>query len=339
MDMVLYALLKGKIDEHTLSSTSKVDKVGDYEIRIVDSIPEVRNENYIYIVTRAVKPKDTMVVGGKGVECILCGNTMIGLGVLNGNTFFDGYDYLYNIVRQDFTTIDGYISSDKTKSSQIKSMSLTGRSVIEDNVIKISQVNSIVVGDATIELNKVLCSLPNGVTDTIDLIKGKYSCKVCKDVLDSRIKWRYVATYSGYSEFVISGYSSARPEFLTNSSLLNTSVVETITEDNMIASSGFVASTPSNVSGKECIFVSNGVVKIRISSSRLSATTATALQEYLKNNPITILMQRASEVTEEIDVPILMANDGTTTITMSKEEGYLYPELTVELPLDQTLLV
>ena len=73
MDMVLYALLKGKIDEQTLSSTGKVDKVGDYEIRIVDSIPDVKEENYIYIVTRTAKPKDTMVVGGKGVECILCG--------------------------------------------------------------------------------------------------------------------------------------------------------------------------------------------------------------------------------------------------------------------------
>lgn len=339
MDMVLYALLKGKIDERSLSSTSNVDKVGDYEIRIVGSIPEVREENYIYIVTRTVKPKDTMVVGGKGVECILCGNTMIGLGVLNGNTFFDGYDYLYNIVRQEFTTIDGYITSDKTKSSQIKSMSLTGRSVIEDNVIKNSQVNSVVVGDATIELNKELCSLPNGVADTIDLIKGKYSCKVCKDILDSRIKWRYVATYNGYCEFNINGYSGVKPQFLTNASRLNTSVVETITEDNTIASSGFVASTSSNASGRECIFVSNKVVKIRIHSSKLNAQTATALQEYLTENPITILIQRASEITEEISVPTLMANDGTTTVTVTKEEGRIYPELTVELPLDQTLLV
>ena len=336
MDMVLYSLLKNRIAS---TSSSKVDNVGGYEIRFADSIPTTCEQDTLYIITRDMNSDDKFIVGGKGIECIVFNDIMIGLGVLNGNIFFDGYDFLYDVRRVLFESTNGQIVANNTRETKIKSMSLTGRSVIEDNVIKVGQVNSIVIGDETIELNKELCSLPNGVTDTIDLIKGTYSCKVCKDVLDSRIKWRYVATYSGYCEFVISGYTGSKPEFLTNSSYLNTSVVETITEDNMIASSGFVASASSNASGKECIFVSNSVVKLRISSSRLSATTATALQEYLTNNPITILMQRKLEVVEEVNIPELMAKDGTTTITIEKEEEYLYPELTVELPLDQQTLV
>jgi hypothetical protein len=96
--MVLYSLLKGKINNTEGNKESTVDTVGDYKIEFVTSLPNSRNANTIYFVLR--EPirdgifADKIIVGGKGIQCIAYGDVMLGMGVLNGNTFFDGYDFL-----------------------------------------------------------------------------------------------------------------------------------------------------------------------------------------------------------------------------------------------------
>ena len=88
MDMVLYSLMKNKINN---TPTGQVDNVGGYEIRFVEILPTERDKNTLYFVLGEYKVGDKINIGGKGLDKVVFNDSIIDFGILNGNVFLDKY--------------------------------------------------------------------------------------------------------------------------------------------------------------------------------------------------------------------------------------------------------
>ena len=329
MDMVLYSLLKNRIAS---TSSSKVDNVGGYEIRFADSIPTTCKQDTLYIITRDMNSDDKFIVGGKGIECIVFNDIMIGLGVLNGNIFFDGYDFLYDVRRVLFESTNGQIVANNTRETKIKGLSMTGRTVIEDNKLKRCYVNNLSIGSQIIQFEKELYSIPS-YSDVIDCDSKTFTKRTYTCVIDGSYNWRSISSSGDYTIFRLYGYTT-KPEFLTNSILFNSSLLNNPTSENSVSDSGF---TTGQSSSNECIYVSNSVFYLRINTTRFSSyggTTATYLKRYLTDNPISVLMSRVEPIVETLDIPTeILAQENITQIDIEKEPTDIAPTLKAYMPI------
>ena len=335
MDMVLYSLLKNKIDG---TETNQVDSVGEYEIRIVDSKPSVGSSNTIYFVRGGTpSQEDKLVVGGQKITCIVFENTMIGMGVLNGNVFFDGYDFLYNVKRVLYESVTGSITvSDNIETIKIKSMSIQGRNVIENNSLKKCYIGSLRVGEQTVEFNRELYELPNGSRDVIDIDSKKFTKKTYRGVLDGSLTWRSVSSGGGYLLFRLSNYTyTSKPEFVTNSILFDSAKFNIPDTNNAIMCNNVAIGSYSD---RDCFYVSNNSIYLRISESRIGGTTANILKTYLTNNPIDLVFEYVEpkvEVLETIPNEIIANKQINIEPNFSQTgyENYVYPLLRAYLPV------
>ena len=329
MDMVLYSLLKNRIAS---TSSSKVDNVGGYEIRFADSIPTTCEQDTLYIITRDMNSDDKFIVGGKGIECIVFNDIMIGLGVLNGNIFFDGYDFLYDVRRVLFESTNGQIVANNTRGTKIKELSMTGRTVIEDNKLKRCYVNNLSIGNQIIYFEKELYSTPS-YSDVIDYDDKTFTKRTFTCVLDGSYNWRSLSTDGDYTTFRLYGYTN-KPEFLTYSVLFNHDLLNNPTSENAVADNGF---TIGQASSNECVYVYNSALCLKINTTRLSSyggTTATYLKKYLTDNPISVLMERVNPIIETLDIPTdILAQEGTTQIDIEKGSTDVAPILKASMPI------
>lgn len=329
MDVILYSLLKNKIAN---TDDEKITTVGDYGIEVVDSIPTTREADTIYFVRREAKSDDKLVLGGKGLQCIVYNDIMLGMGVLNGNVFFDGYDFLNNVERIRYTMTDGTtsLSVNNTKNVDIKNMSMLGRTVIENDIIKKCSIKNLVVGEQKISIEKELYSIAtNTKQDEILFNEKKHIKRVSRVVLDTNCKWRNVYTVSDYTLFRVISFTS-RPEFLTSAGSFNSAEFEIPTEENTIIDHNLgIGDLPL----RSCMYVQNSVLYLKLENA-IAGTTVTELNNYLRENPISVILTYNTEKVMDIDLPdVILAQNGATTITLETDEGNTVPTFEADLPI------
>ena len=344
MDMALYSLFKNKIAN---SPTGQVDNVGGYEIRFVNDIPEVREENHLYFVLGESQDGDKINVGGKGLTAIVYGDTMVDYGILNGNVFYDKYDFIRKVERKMFESNTGLLNCENTKRLAMHKFDIIGRMTSDGRGVAflngIHVYNNLIEDslEYTVDINSYICGLPNGKGDKLDLVKGKLyrNTEIC--TLDGEIEWRNVASYNGYRELKVVGYTKNRPSFLNYDGTFiegRYKTMDTTTSyvvNKGLNTSSFVTAPKTDVEGKECIYVSNSAIRIRIKDDKLTTSPyATALQNYLKDNPIQFCIQLAEPVVEDVEVPHpIMALEPRTTVQLLDSSEGVHPKITLEAPV------
>lgn len=349
MDMVLYSLVKNKIAS---VPEGKVDNVGGHEIRFVDALPSVLEENTLYIVFGEYKDGDKINIGGKGVSHMAYNGVLIDYGILNGNTFFSGYDYNRGYERVLRTSNDGsYIKVENTVADTINYMMIKGQTkeidgqiVSGDSFLKTISVSEDGVVNSDIEyyinINKYFNALPNGMADTLDMTTGVYTQVLETATIDGNLTWQHVYPYGDYREFKIKSYINNKPTYLTSNALYNNAELMDINENNAFTiNSNFVVASPSTCEGKNCIYTDNGALYLRIHNDLVKDGTSyvTELKKYLTNNPIIFSVGRLvpkqetiSEVTKYLP---LVAMEGKTTVGLFCDTSISNPILEVELPV------
>lgn len=281
----------------------------------------------------------------KRTKGIFFNGLVIEAGMVNDTVIWDVSAGLTDAVREYFETDTGLVTATNTRTTRINDMSLLGRSVIENNKLLCGTVTTITIIDETnisnrqvIEVNKAFNRLPNNVYDYMDVDSGMYYHRVCKFVIDGTYKWRAIANYNGYEEYALIDYLGAKPECLTVQGLLDTSMVKPITALNALCSGGIVATDyiASEISGKNCIFVNNGRIHLRLSDEIVDSPYASNLTDYLSKNPITLLLEYTQPKTEQMVVPELTAYFMATGIQLDKGENELsiHPYMRVGLPIN-----
>ena len=125
MDMALYSLVKNKIKE---TDKDKVDKVGNYEIRFVDSESKATEQDTLYFVLGDFSISDKFIVGGKGVVSVIFNGEYIDYGILNENMFLNKFDYVRNYERLSLTSNDG---------SMIEASNTVDTPILDFSIVKI----------------------------------------------------------------------------------------------------------------------------------------------------------------------------------------------------------
>ena len=317
MDMVLYSLMKKQIEA---TPKDQVDNVDGYEIRFVTSAPSKTEDKTIYFVMGTGSDKDRIVIGKQGLKQIIADNAIIDFGVLNGNTFFNRFDDNRGITRQLFDVTTQPIICDNSVEYDINLFNVKGSGA--------SHLTSISLGDRVMMVDKELLGVYNGNSDEVDVVKHKYIKRVDSTIIDNKIIWASSGTSGNYRIFRASSYSGGKPDILKTSGVFDDSKYLPIDKQNsMITGSTFVATTSDDVN-KECVYVSNNVLYLRIDSTK--ANSNSSLQTYLKNNPITIYLTMVDEVVEDLEPISLTAYNGTTEISLEYTGDC--PRTVVEIP-------
>ena len=177
MDMVLYSLFKNKISE---VPKDKVNSVDGNKIEFVDVLPNALEENTLYFVLGEYNTKDKINIGGRGVQCIVYNGNYIDYGILNGNRFFNGYDFNRGYERVLRTSTDGtYITVDNTVAETINYFMIKGQTRVNGNgeivsgdsflkTISVSEDGTVneIPPEYYININKYFNALPNGMADS-----------------------------------------------------------------------------------------------------------------------------------------------------------------------------
>lgn len=317
MDMVLYSLMKKQIEA---TPKDQVDNVDGYEIRFVTSAPSKTEDKTIYFVMGTGSDKDRIVIGKQGLKQIIADNAIIDFGVLNGNTFFNRFDDNRGIVRQLFDVTTQPIICSNSVEYDINLFNVKGNGA--------SHLTSISLGDRVMIVDKELLGVYNGNSDEVDVVKHKYIKRVNSTIIDNKITWASSGTSGNYRIFRASSYSGGKPDILKTNGLFDDGKYLPIDKQNsMITSSTFVTTTSDDVN-KECVYVSNNVLYLRIDSTK--ANSNSSLQTYLKNNPITIYLTMVDEVVEDLEPISLTAYNGTTEISLEYTGDC--PRTVVEIP-------
>lgn len=353
MDMVLYSLLKNKISE---VPKDKVNNVDGNKIEFVDTLPNPLEENTLYFVLGEYNAKDKINVGGRGVQCIVYNGNYIDYGILNGNQFFNGYDFNRGIVRSErVVSTDGdTIICENTVAENINYMMIKGQTKLDDNGLivgansylstlffsKDGSVNS--DEEYYININKYFNALANGMMDTLDMTTGVYTQALTTEEINGNLTWEYKGIYGDYMEFKIKNYGNTKPLYLNYYMLYNTEELMELTEENaFIFNSDFVIASLSNRNDKNCIYVYNGSLYLRIHKDLVNNSTSYALnlKTYLTSNPIKFSVGRLfpkQETILSITDKIhrhggLKAMDGATYIISNVQNSF--PIIEVEFPV------
>lgn len=343
MDMVLYALIKGKIENIPQDEV----KIGDYKIFVVNEIPSTRESDAIYIVIGECQENDQIFIGKQGISNIVVGDHMVDYGVLNDSVFLDRYDFLRGLTRVVFTSlnsgIDGYLECSVTVDGEkIDSLLISGNTNGESNIKSIDYYGDSIVTSQEehiiIEVNQVVHMLPDGSEDVYNVLTGELIESTVADVIDSRITWTNVGLYGDYREFRMSSYSGfVKPAYLTYSGGFNSNEIEVFTSSNAYANNGFeVLGASDSKANKACIYVSNGLIMVRVLNSELKDTSASGLaksmQAYIAEHPINIVMKRKTPITTKVSEPIeLYTFDNITQIEVDYEGDA--PIITAKVPI------
>lgn len=343
MDMVLYSLIKRKAKE----IESQIDSVGEYKIRFVNDIPTTVEDNTIYFIIGEGQEDDLIAIGQLGLSNIVFNNHMIDYMVLNGNTILNRYDSLRGLTRVIFTSlnsgIDGYLECSVTVDGEkIDSLLISGNTNGESNIKSIDYYgHSIATSQEEhiiIEVNQVVHMLPDGSEDVYNVLTGELIESTVADVIDSRITWTNVGLYGDYREFRMSSYSGfVKPAYLTYSGGFNSNEIEVFTSSNAYANNGFeVLGASDSKTNKACIYVSNGLIMVRVLNSELKDTSSSGLaksmQAYIAEHPINIVMKRKTPKTTKVSEPIeLHTFDNITQIEVSYEGDA--PIITTKVPI------
>lgn len=343
MDMVLYSLIKRKAKE----IESQIDSVGGYKIRFVNDIPTTVENNTIYFIIGEGQEDDLIAIGQLGLSNIVFNNHMIDYMVLNGNTILNRYDSLRGLTRATFTSlnsgIDGYLECSVTVDGEkIDSLLISGGIKGESNVKNIDyygySISTSQEEHTVIEINQVMHTLPDGSEDVYNVLIGELIESTVADVIDSRITWTNVGLYGDYREFRMSSYSGfIKPAYLTYSGGFNSSEIEVFTSSNAYANNGFeVLGASDSKANKACIYVSNGLIMVRVLNSELSDTSSSGLaksmQAYIAKHPINIVMKRKTPKITKVSEPIeLYTFDNITQIEVSYEGDA--PIITTKVPI------
>lgn len=343
MDMVLYSLIKHKAKE----IESQIDSVGGYKIRFVNDIPTTVEDNTIYFIIGEGQEDDLIAIGQLGLSNIVFNNHMIDYMVLNGNTIFNRYDSLRGLTRVTFTSlgsgIDGYLECSATVDGEkIDSLLISGNTNGESNIKNIDYYGYSISANkdehTIIEVNQVVHMLPDGSEDVYNVLTGELIESTVADVIDSRITWTNVGLYGDYREFRMSSYSGfVKPAYLTYSGGFNSNEIEVFTSSNAYANNGFeVLGASDNKANKACIYVSNGLVMVRVLNSELNDTSSSGLaksmQAYIAEHPINIVMKRKTPITTKVSEPIeLYTFDNITQIEVDYEGDA--PIITAKVPI------
>ena len=343
MDMVLYALIKGKIENMPQDEV----KIGAYKIFFVNEIPSTRESNAIYFVIGDGQENDQIFIGKQGISNIIVGDHMVDYGVLNGSVFLDRYDFLRGLTRVIFTSlnsgVDGYLECSVTVDGEkIDSLLISGNTKGESNIKSIDYYGHSIATNKDehiiIEVNQVVHMLPDGSEDVYNVLTGELIESTVADVIDSRITWTNVGLYGDYREFRMSSYSGfIKPTYLTYSGGFNSNEIEVFTSSNAYANNGFeVLGASDSKANKACIYVSNGLVMVRVLNSELSDTSSSGLaksmQAYIAEHPINIVMKRKAPMITKVSEPIeLYTFDNITQIEVSYEGDA--PIITAKVPI------
>lgn len=347
MDMILYSLVKDKIAN---APKGKIDNVGGHEIRFVDVLPSVLEEDTLYFVLGEYKDGDKINIGGKGISHMAYNGILIDYGILNGNTFFNGYDYNRGYERVFRTSNNGtYIEVENTVADTINYMMIKGQTkeidgqiVSGDSFLKTISVSEDGVVNSDIEyyinINKYFNALPNGMADTLDMTTGVYTQVLETATIDGDLTWQHIYPYGDYREFKIKSYSNNKPTYLTSGALYNNAELMEINENNAFTiNSDFVVASPSTCEGKNCIYTYNGALYLRIHNDLVKDGTSyvTELKKYLTNNPITFsvgrLVPKQETILEVTKYIPLVTMEGKTTVGMQSNTSH--PIVEVELPV------
>ena len=336
MDMALYSLVKNKIKE---TPKNQVDKVGNYEIRFVNSESKATEQDTLYFVLGDFSISDKFIVGGKGVVSVIFNGEYIDYGILNGNMFLNKFDSVRNYERLLRTSTDGsMIEVSNTVHTPILDFSIVGQN-------DISYVNNITLSNAdgsmtrTIEINDYFIGTGGGA-NRLDLITGEYNKDYMIGVIDGSLKWSGATLYGDYRQFRCSGYDY-KPEFLNFDKLYDSEVCMPLTSENAVVktnSDNFVIADDNRK--RNCIYVDNKALYIRIEESVFANKDSMAynafLQQYLTEHPIEFAVKK---VNPTIETKLSVANEqpinayeGGTKISINcKDESY--PIVNVELPI------
>lgn len=348
MDMVLYSLFKNKISE---VPKGKVNSVDGNKIEFVDALPNPLEENTLYFVLGEYNAKDKINIGGRGVQCIVYNDNYIDYGILNGNCFFNGYDYNRGYERVLKTTANGqYITVENTVAETINYFMVKGQTRVNKNgeivsgdsflkTISISEdgvVNSDV--EYYININKYFNALPNGMMDTLDMTTGVYKQVLETASINGDLIWQHVYPYGDYREFKVKSFINNKPSYILSNGLYNIGELMEINEDNAFTiDSIFTVASPTTCDGKNCIYTNNGSLFIRIHNDLVKNGTSytSELKKYLTDNPIVFSVGRLVPKEETVlavanSLP-LMAMEGRTTVGLKSNNSH--PLLEVELPV------
>ena len=211
MDMVLYSMIKKEIDE---TPKDKVDNVGGYEIRFVDSIPTTRNANTIYFIMGESKDADKIAIGKQGLSNIVIGDHIVDFGMLNGNVFLDRYDDNRDIHRELFDVTTEPIVCTNSAPYEIKKFILKGNGA--------GDVVSILLGEQSVWIGKTMLGVYDGVTDELNMITGMYTQRLETATITDKIIWQHIGlTSDGFREFKATSYSGSKPSFLKTNGLFD----------------------------------------------------------------------------------------------------------------------
>lgn len=348
MDMVLYSLFKNKISE---VPKGKVNSVDGNKMEFVDVLPNPLEENTLYFVLGEYNAKDKINIGGRGVQCIVYNGNYIDYGILNGNRFFNGYDYNRGYERVLKTSVNGqYIITENTVAETINYFMVKGQTRVNENgeivsgdsflkTISISEdgtVNNDI--EYYININKYFNALPNGMMDTLDMTTGVYKQVLETASINGDLTWQHIYPYGDYREFKVKSFTNNKPSYLLSSGLYNVRELMEINEDNAFTiDSIFTVASPTTCDGKNCIYTNNGALFIRIHNDLVKNGTSytSELKKYLTDNPIVFSVGRLVPKEETIlavanNLP-LMAMEGRTAIGLQSNNSH--PLLEVELPV------
>ena len=335
MDMALYSLVKNKIKE---APKNQVDKVGNYEIRFVNSELEATVPDTLYFVLGDFSISDKFIVGGKGVASVIFNGEYIDYGILNENMFLNKFDSVRNYERLSLTSNNGSaIEVLNTVDTPILDFSIMGQN-------DISYVYNIVLSNAdnslsrTIEINDYFIGTGSGA-NRLDLTTGEYNKDYIIGAIDGSLKWTGATLYGDYRQFRCNGYTY-KPEFLNYQVLYDSNVCMPLISDNAVVKSNSSFVIADNDRNRNCIYVDNKVLYIRIEESVFANKGSMAynafLREYLTEHPIEFAVKK---VNPTIETKLSVANEqpinafeGGTKISINcKDESY--PIVNVELPI------
>ena len=314
MDMALYSLVKNKIKE---TDETKVDKVGNYEIRFVESESEATMQDTLYFVFGDLGTSDKFIVGGRGIASVIFNGVYIDYGILNGNMFLNKFDSVRNYERLSLISNDGCM-------------------INVENIVISNADNSL---SKTIEVNDYFIGTGGGA-NRLDLITGEYNKDYVIGAIDGTLKWTGTTLYNDYRQFKCNGYTN-KQEFLNFDKLYDSDVCMPLTSENAVVktnSDNFVIADDNRK--RNCIYIDNKALYIRIEESVFANKGSMAynvfLQQYLTEHPIEFAVKK---VNPTIETKLSVANEqpinayeGGTKISINcKDESY--PIVNVELPI------
>ena len=174
----------------------------------------------------------------------------------------------------------------------------------------------------TISTNEIILrSLPNGVSDTLDLETGEYVQRIGEIVLDGSetiIEWQNTNVIDGIKAF---SFRNCADNNTTNVNSLSDTYIT------------YQSSGKLNMANGEGVSITSNHCYLKILTSKLETSDIDGLKKYLSQNPITVQYQLETPIITTIDLKQhpFAYKDGYVVLTSSSEEVSLTPTIEYSL--------